>query len=276
MSSRWPFLLTVPHAGTLVPPGLEERFALNGAEVAYYADVATSRIYEFGDRTAAFLSADISRLVVDLNRSPFRLPPRYPDGVVKSRTVDGNPIWYEEIFTDRELVDSLLVRYYYPFHWQVRTTLLEGGVLLGLDCHSMLPSAPPTRNDPGRERPLVCLSNNGGPDGYPVIGRRPTCPVEWIRELASLFGSHLDDPGAVRLNDPFAGGFISIFHHRREAVPWIQVEISRALFEEGDYSGPGSVRVDSLKVRETARMVEAVFGEFAVMVEGAGAYENSL
>jgi N-formylglutamate deformylase len=271
LSSRWPFLLTVPHASTLVPPGFEERFALSSAEVAYYADAATSRIYEFGDRTAAFLSADISRLVVDLNRSPFRLPPRYPDGVVKSRTVDGNPVWYEEIFTDRELVDSLLARYYYPFHWQVRTTLLEGDVLLGLDCHSMLPVEPPTRSNPGRERPLVCLSNNGGPDGDPVVGRRPTCPATWVQELASLFNEHLECPDTVRLNDPFAGGFISIFHHRREGIPWIQVELSRALFEDGGYTGPDSVRVDPARVEETARMVEAVFGEFADRVEEGGA-----
>lgn len=270
MSGTWPFLVTVPHGGTLIPPEVEGRIALGSADVAYYADAATTGIYDLKDRVCGLIAADISRLIVDLNRSPFRLPPRYPDGVVKSRTVDGNPVWYEELFPDRDLVDSLLARYYYPYHWQVRTALLKGDAVLGLDCHSMLPAEPPTRSDPGRERPLVCLSNHGGPRGEPLAGRRPTCPAARVQELASIFGTHLDDPGAVRLNDPFAGGFISVFHHRREGLPWIQVELSRALFEEGDYTGPDSVRVDPAGVREVAAMVEAVFEEFAGRMEEAG------
>jgi len=36
---------------------------------------------------------------------------------------------------------------------------LASGVMLGIDCHTMAAKGPPIGPDPGKERPLVCLSN---------------------------------------------------------------------------------------------------------------------
>lgn len=76
---------------------------------------------------------------------------------------------------------------------------------------------PPVGPVPGRERPLVCLSNVDG-----------TCPREWITALAKSLEEVFREK--VAINIPFRGGYITRFHAAE--MPWLQVEISRT----GSYS----------------------------------------
>lgn len=85
--------------------------------------------------------------------------------------------------------------------------------MLGIDCHTMAAKGPPIGPDPGKERPLVCLSNADG-----------TCPQSWMEALARYLEQVFETE--VSINFPFAGGYI-IRSHAAE-LPWVQIEFSRA------------------------------------------------
>ena len=86
------------------------------------------------------------------------------------------------------------------------------GHTLGIDCHTMSVIGPPLAPDPGRKRPLVCISNGDG-----------TCPEEWINVLARCFASVFKEK--VAINKPFRGGYITRSHGIE--MPWVQIEISQ-------------------------------------------------
>lgn len=250
----YPFLISIPHGGTKIPGELSGRIALSSGEVAYYSDPHTRRLFDFGNRVAACVTADVSRTAIDVNRSPLHLPPAYPDGVLKTVTVGGTPVYRPGSFPDEPLIHLLLLRYYFPFHIRIKNALEEGTIRIGFDCHSMLPENPPGKKNPGTARPLICLSNGGDRDGMPRPGKMPvTCPPEWMAALAARFSAEFGE-GSVRLNDPFTGGFISRFHYRRHRIPWVQCEVNRCLYEAEDGSAD-SERIEAVR--------EAVFWALA-------------
>ncbi|NYT06540.1 MAG: N-formylglutamate amidohydrolase [Methanomicrobiales archaeon] len=230
---------------------LHDRIALSKEQVAYYSDPRTRDIFCFTDRVAACVAAHIARTAVDVNRSPLHLPPAYPDGVIKSMTVDKIPVYRDGAFPDEPLIVELLLRYFFPFHIRVNHALESGTVRIAFDCHSMLPENPPTNKEPGKERPLVCLSNGGDRQARPIAGKPPvTCPPEWMEILRNRFAEAFGD-GSVAFNNPFSGGFISRYHFRRHRIPWVQVELNRVLYEaDGGSAGPERV----------AELHQAVFG----------------
>lgn len=66
-----------------------------------------------------------------------------------------------ERFPDDTFIDTLLQRYYFPYHKKLDNLLENRNIILALDCHSMLQSSPPISDNPGVPRPLICLSNRG-------------------------------------------------------------------------------------------------------------------
>ena len=84
--------------------------------------------------------------------------------------------------------------------------------MLGIDCHTMAAKGPPIGPDPGKERPLVCLSNADG-----------TCPQSWMESLARYLEQVFETE--ISINFPFTGGYI-IRSHAAE-LPWVQIEFSR-------------------------------------------------
>jgi formiminoglutamase len=235
--NRVPFLISIPHGGVEVPGELQDRLALSARDLRYYSDPCSPEIFDLSSTVEKVASTSISRLAVDLNRPPYHLPPGHPDGVVKIRTVDGRAVYREGWIPDPRLIHRMLLRHYFPYHDGIDRTIDSGRIRIGFDCHTMLPVGPPAHRDAGRERPLICLGNNGDLEGYPLPGKLTTCPPEWLRALSREFGHEFPLPGAVRLNDPFAGGFVSIMHFWRRGIPWIQIEVNRSLFEGGSPDG---------------------------------------
>jgi formiminoglutamase len=258
MERRYPFLVTIPHGGTAVPPGVSGTLALTAAEIAYYSDPATASLYHFGGRVVGTLAARVSRMVVDLNRPPYHLPPRYPDGAVKTRTVHGGPVYRDA--PDITVVHRLFIAHYFPFHAAIDRFLGTGEISLALDCHSMLPSGPPSHPDAGKGRPAVCLSNNGDHEGRRRPGTLSTCPHELISALAASFREQLPEGSEVLINRPFSGGFISNAHYWHTGVPWVQVEVNRGLYETG--SGPGDAVVDRDRAEEIGALVWRALAAF--------------
>ena len=119
MVRRYPFLLTIPHGGTVIPPEVSRILSLTPGEIAYYSDPATGTLYHFPDRVVSTLETRVSRMIVDLNRPPYHLPPRYPDGVIKQKTVHGIPVFRDGILPDIRVIHRLLMNYYFPYHAEI-------------------------------------------------------------------------------------------------------------------------------------------------------------
>ncbi len=205
---RLPLLISVPHAGLMIPKEVKDLCALTHDEIVADSDVCASHIYAFESVVTSYITTNIARAIVDVNRSEEN---RGPDGVVKVNTCYGIPVYREP--PSEDVLETLLERYYRPYHR--RLTELSNDAKFGLDCHTMASIGPPIASDAGIERPHICLSNASR-----------TCPQVLFEALATCFKSVFGEAPAV--NAPFKGGYI-IRTHAAE-LPWVQVDLSRASF----------------------------------------------
>ncbi len=216
---KLPVLMSVPHGGLAIPPELEETVMLDEWEIFGEADAYTRKIYDLSSLVQKWYDFDIARVFIDLNRPPHTFPPEVTDGVIKDITTYGVKIYKEGNGPGPELAEALVKKYYVPYHDRL-VEAMDEGTELGLDCHSMAAIAPPTARDAGSERPLICLGDVHG----------ETCPSETTESfrkcLAEALGMEQDE---ISINRPFAGGHITRTYGSGK-VPWIQIEISRALY----------------------------------------------
>jgi formiminoglutamase len=208
-----PLLVSVPHAGLRVPDEVDQLCVLSEQEIVEDGDGGAAEIYDLQSVVRRLVTTDVARAIVDVNRPEGD---RGADGVVKTHTIWSVPVYSEPL--SAELVERLLELYHRPYHRQLTAGASEG-VILGVDCHTMAAKGPPIGPGAGIERPHVCLSNADG-----------TCPDAWIRSMAACFERAFGEPPAI--NDPFRGGWV-VRSHARE-LPWIQVELSRAMFFSND------------------------------------------
>ena len=173
MGTVYPLLISIPHGGDTVPPEVADIVSITGRDIFYDGDALTREIYGFGKRVDAVIETPIARAIVDVNRAPDNRPLENPDGVVKTVTTDGTPVYREGMFPDDALVEDLLQRYYFPYHETLGDLLANRSIRLALDCHSMLKRSPPISDKPDLPRPLICMSNRGDREGMPVRGRGP-------------------------------------------------------------------------------------------------------
>lgn len=207
-----PLLLSVPHAGTTVPRRLEDNCLLSETQIIKDGDEFAREIYgPFENEVNGFVSTDIARAVLDMNRAEGDIR---KDGVVKTHTCWNEPVW-ERLLDEKEkrwLIDTC----HRPYHRRLSGLARGTGLLLAVDCHTMAAFGPPVGPDPAVERPQVCLGNANG----------KSCPDEWSTILLRAFQRYF--PGEVTLNRPFSGGHITRFHCAE--MPWIQLELSRGAF----------------------------------------------
>ena len=262
VKKRYPFLISVPHGGTTVPESVRPRLLLTNEELLYYCDPETRVVFGYQERVEAYIDTPVSRMVVDLNRPPLPLPLRDPDGIIKLRTIDGRDVYRAGLVPDMRLIHTLLMTHYFPFHQQIDELIDRHPVRIAFDCHSMLPKGSGNQKDAGKERPLICLGNNGDRQGRARKGSIATCSEEWITMLAGVFLEEFSLEKEVAINNPFSGGFISNAHYWHKGVPWIQIEINRALYEPASSSpGHGEKKTDqrAIELREKIWKVLTIF-----------------
>lgn len=259
---RYPFLISIPHGGTDVPPEIAGRLALGPDDLAYYSDPVTRPLYHFGSSVKATIDTPVSRMVVDLNRPPLPLPPKDPDGIIKVRTIEGRTVYREGQFPDVQLIHTMLMKWYFPYHQQIDELIDARDIRIAFDCHSMLPVGSKTQKDAGRKRPLICLGNNGDRNGRAKKGGITTCPEDWIAALAEGFRDEFAFGREVAMNNPFSGGFISNAHYWRKGIPWIQIEINRSLYEPGRSPGTGSSPDPDRSIGELRERIWRVLARF--------------
>jgi N-formylglutamate deformylase len=246
-----PILVTVPHGGIACPPEAAV-CRLSSYQFALDGDTWVRELFDLRGAVAAFMDTPVPRAVIDLNRAPEDRPPANPDGVVKSVTVDGTQVWPEQNGPPADLTELLIDRYHTPWHQEVAAQSASPGLVLGIDCHTMLAFAP---RGSGIPRPLICLGNRGDLSGRPT-DEPLTAPEDLthllLDNLIAAF-RHLDvdvevEKPPMRLNDPFRGGYISRHHAAHTPLPWIQLELSRALYLPPHFGPiPGDSEMSRLK-----------------------------
>jgi N-formylglutamate deformylase len=153
------------------------------------------------------------------------------------------------------------VMHYFPYPQRIDELIDGHCVKVAFDCHSMLPYGSTVQKDAGKPRPLICLGNNGDKQGNFRLGSIATCTSDWIVALADLFRNEFSYDREVALNDPFRGGFIANAHYWHKGIPWIQIEVSCALYEP-DGSGDNTPEKTLKRVRVLKEKIWHVLTEF--------------
>ena len=183
-----PIAISVPHAGVLVPREATPYCRLTREQIIKDGDEFAAEIYDLRHEVAEFITTDVARAIVALNRAP---DDRRADGVVKSHTIYNEPIYGEPL--PESTISLLLDKYYHPYHTRL-SNLAARDVLFAIDCHTMVAEAPPIGPNPGTRRPEICLGNL---DGHSL-------PEAWTTILHRTFQDVFPEV-EVTVNEPFAG-----------------------------------------------------------------------
>jgi formiminoglutamase len=206
---KLPILLSIPHAGWRIPEEVQDICLLTKKDILDDGDAGAAEIYyPLEKEVKAFVTTDIARAIVDMNRAENDF---WKDGVIKTHTCWDVPIY--KTYPSGDAIARLIAKYHQPYHDKLSD--FAKNVKIGIDGHTMAAVAPPVAPDSGKERPPLCLSNADS-----------TCPRKWIELLAQYLSQSLGLP--ISINQPFKGGYI-IRSHANE-IPWIQIEFSRAAF----------------------------------------------
>ena len=205
---KLPLIISVPHAGLTVPQEARDYCVLSPEQILADSDEGAAEIYDLESEVVMYITTDIARAVVDMNRTE---DDRGRDGIVKTHTCYNALVYRQPVPED--VVEVLLERYYRPYHKRLSESAADAK--FGIDCHTMAAVGPSCSKDSGCERPNICLSNAHG-----------TCPREWFEKLVQCLEASFDSE--ISVNHPFKGGYI-IRSHSSE-LPWVQVELSRAPF----------------------------------------------
>lgn len=145
-------LVSIPHAGTGLPPGLQDRFS-EEAKSLPDTDWFVDRLYAFArELGASLLTAKAARLVVDLNRPSDDQPlysasqTRLMTGVLPMQCFSGAAVYRDGEEPDAADTAGRLKLYWQPYHdllWDsLQRTLQQHGHAIVLDAHSIRAEVP--------------------------------------------------------------------------------------------------------------------------------------
>lgn len=144
-----PLLVSIPHAGTLIPHALERRLtpaALQRADVDWHLP----RLYEFVHAMGATLiAANYARHVIDLNRPPqdeSLYPGQDVTGLLPMDTFRKEPLYLPGEAPDAAERDERRERFWRPYHEALRAELerlrARHGQVVLWDAHSICSELP--------------------------------------------------------------------------------------------------------------------------------------
>lgn len=231
-----PVLVSVPHAGAMVPEEVRSNVLLTEAELRGYTDLYTEQIFTIDG--VYLLQNPWSRVIVDVNRAPDDISREYEqaaEGVIVHTTWDGKSVYRTE--PPQEIADLLISKYHDPYHAQIDETIPKVQFLI--DGHSYLPVGPKLKKDSGEARPDINLGNLN----YSSCSREHTM---FFREFFEKRGY------SVRVNFPYTGKYILGHHcHRRRIppflVPGIQIELNQGLYVQPETDEPIPERIDEFR-----------------------------
>jgi formiminoglutamase len=219
-----PLILSIPHCGRELTPGLAERLTAEGRSLID-TDWWLERLYDFGAALdVTILSARLSRYVIDLNRDPSGASlysGQVTTELVPTTTFDGAPLYLGEPPDAAEIAGRKTL-YFEPYHAALAAEIARvkaaHGIVLLYDCHSIRSVIP--RLFEG-ELPVLNLGTSSGTSCAPAL------EAELVRTLGESTYSHV-------VNGRFKGGWITRHYGRpAEHVHAVQMELAcRAYMQE--------------------------------------------
>jgi N-formylglutamate deformylase len=217
-----PFMISNPHSGVFLPPEIAETMTNDGLE-RRDTDWFLSQIYDLpAVESAAMISANVSRYVVDLNR-PKSGESLYPNqnttGICPVKTFQGKPIYRDGFEPDEAEIKKRVEHYWQPYHDQLLgelDRLIEKfGFVVLLDVHSI-----------AQELPM--LFEGKLPDFNFGTNHGKSCGAG-LQELIETFASGIKGYTHV-VNGRFIGGYITRNYGSLENVHAVQLELNRSTY----------------------------------------------
>jgi N-formylglutamate deformylase len=213
-----PLLVSLPHAGTHIPPALAPRFqprALEVPDTDWHLDQLYRFVHALG---ASLITPSHSRYVIDLNRPPENTP-MYAGAnnteLCPTRAFTGEALYREGQAPNEAEVAQRVQSYWQPYHQALRAELQRlrerhGHVVL-FDGHSI-------------KSELPWLFEGRLPDLNLGTAEGRSCAPSLRRQLAEVLGSQSEFTQVV--DGRFKGGHITRFYGQPEhGVHAVQLEM---------------------------------------------------
>jgi N-formylglutamate deformylase len=224
-----PLFVSVPHAGTYVPPNIAARMSEAGRAVPD-TDWFVHLLYAFAkDLGATFLVANWSRSVVDLNRPPdgaALYPGRRESALCPTQTFGGDSIYLPGRAPTEGEIEERKSRYWCPYHDVIESGLekikARHGRAVLWDAHSIRGTLP-------------LLFEGNLPDLNFGTNDGKSCRAELIDRIVD--GAAADGRFTYIVNGRFKGGYITRHYGAPDKkVNAIQLELAERSYMDEDAS----------------------------------------
>ena len=214
-----PLVVNIPHSSTFIPEKFRDTFLVDylADELRIMTDWYTNNL--FSHRYAKEVVADVSRLVVDMERfwdDDEESLSKIGMGAVYSRTSRGDCL-IKDVEARKEEVQPYYCDYHRALEEAVDDALERTGMALILDCQSFSSRPLPHEEDKSYPRPDFCI----GRDSF------HTSP-----KLAGFIYSYFSEKGYSCAYDvPFSGSIVPLKHYKKDRrVSSVMIEVNRSLY----------------------------------------------
>lgn len=250
-----PLVVSIPHDGRLLAPGMAERLTDAGRDLPD-TDWHVRKLYEFAsDMGASVIAARYSRYVVDLNRpadDSALYEGKLSTGLCPARTFDGRDLYQDGAVVSAREQSARIHDYWRPYHDRLAQALDEArrrhGYAVLWDAHSIAGEVPSLFD--GR-LPDLNIGTNGG----------RSCEAG---RAAAIVAAAAASGYSFVLDGRFRGGYITRHYGApADGVRAIQLELAQRTYMDEDsraYDVDAAARLQSVIRRMLGRALEPAGG----------------
>ncbi|MBT8142061.1 MAG: hypothetical protein HKN88_03325 [Gammaproteobacteria bacterium] len=244
-----PVLASIPHSGTYVPDDIRVLFANKSVAHLPMTDWFLYHLYDFlPGLGVSVVAANVSRYVIDMNRSPLPLelyPGRFETKLVADSDFQGRSIFSS--YPSQQQIDLYTQQVHVPYHralQQCLTSLQQAhGKVYLFDLHSIAKSATLIHAELDKDIYL------GDRDGN-------SCSGQWTQMIADEFMQH---KFSVQKNQPYKGGYITHHYGQDANVEALQIEMNQEVYMQSEHAGDAQLAVQSQRFIQAKTRLEALF-----------------